>query len=154
MPLPTNPNKPWQDATEDISDTPWVIVNTSTPKPFFECQRCKAREDPTFPVDMKVFINSINTFVNAHKECNEETEQECETCGGEGSVEGGNVCGNTRLGGCSDGMCGGCFSSEQCTDCPAAEEMEPDWDAMRESREEDRELRNEAMDEVEWESPE
>lgn len=78
---------------------------------------------------------------------NEEAEQECETCGGEGVVEGALVCGNVRAGGCRDGMCGGCYPEKPCPDCVNAEANEPDWDAMRESREE-------TMDEVGWESPE
>lgn len=81
-----------------------------------------------------------------------ETEQVCENCDGERVVEGARICGSPSLGGCSDGMCGGCYASEPCMYCGEEDQDEPDWDAMREAREEAAEDR--AQDEVDWESPE
>ena len=152
MAMPTNPN-PWEFASESVEEeTPWIIINTSEPEAFFQCQRCEEAEIPTFPVDMKVFIENINTFVAAHRDCEDEDEQECKTCDGEGTVEGALVCGNVRAGGCSDGMCGGCYPTIPCPDCGG--NSEPDWDAIAKDRAESRALRDsEPIDEVEWESP-
>jgi hypothetical protein len=82
----------------------------------------------------------------------EEPEQECETCGGERTIEGDRICGSPSLGGCIDGMCGGCYAGAPCPDCGEEDQDEPDWDAMREAREEA--AADSAQDEVEWESPE
>lgn len=123
----------------------------------FECLHCGVTQDPKFPIDLKVMVKMIDEFVAAHVDCvkedeDEETEQECKTCGDEGYIEGGNICGSK--GGCSDGMCGGCFASEPCPDCSSADKYEPDWDAMREAKEDNRRGYEDAMDEVEWEAPE
>lgn len=154
MALPTIPeDKKWPEPQED---TPWVIINTATIPVFFECTRCDTSEDmPKFPVDMKDFIKAIETFVDAHRGCEEdedEDERVCETCDGEGTVEGALVCGNVRAGGCRDGLCGGCYPTEPCPDC--GENSEPDWDAIAEDRAESRALQSaESNDEVDWESP-
>lgn len=74
----------------------------------------------------------------------------CEACGGE-PVEGPLVCGDTKRGGCADGMCGGCYEEIPCPDC-SEEGQEPDWDVIAENAAENRALR--AQDEVEWESKE
>jgi hypothetical protein len=82
-----------------------------------------------------------------------EDESECQTCDGEREIEGARVCGQPSRGGCSDGMCGGCFESYPCPDC--GDESEPDWDAIADDRRDERALRDsEPEDEVKWESPE
>lgn len=58
----------------------------------------------------------------------DEAEQECSECGGEGVVEVGPEC-NVPISEC----CGGCFRSEPCPEC-GEEAPEPDWDAIREAR--------------------
>lgn len=74
----------------------------------------------------------------------ERDELTCATCDDEGWVEGPNTCG--QRGGCSDGMCGGCFAQEPCLECnEGGGEREPDYDAMRDERED-------LNAEVEWES--
>ena len=50
----------------------------------------------------------------------DEAEQECATCGGEGTVEVGPEC-TAPISEC----CGGCFRSEPCPDCDE-EEVEPE----------------------------
>ena len=64
------------------------------------------------------------------------TEPECTECDDTGLVEGRNVC---TPGGCGD--CGGCFAAEPCVCAPEA--SEPDWDSMRESRDE---MRDDALE--------
>jgi len=75
-------------------------------------------------------------------------ERYCPTCRGEGFVE------VDRRHACTvplEDCCGGCYDSEPCPDC-GEEEPEPDWDSIREAREEARiEEANNA--EVDWESP-
>jgi hypothetical protein len=132
MPLPTNP-EPWENASEDLSETPWIIINTATPKAFFECERCGESEVPTFPVDMKVFIANINTFVNEHRECEEEEDEICGSCNGSGE---------------------GRYDGSTCYSCKGSGEVgkrgpEPDYDALADERRDER-----GQDEVDWESPE
>jgi len=136
MPPSTNSEEPWLDAAESIQEeTPWIIINTSTPKAFFECERCRERENPVFPVDMKVFITQINTFVDNHRDC-EEKEDEDEICG--------------RCNGSGEGM----YDGSTCSACKGAGEIcrpgpEPDYDAIADERRDER-----GQDEVDWESPE
>lgn len=149
MALPTIPeDQRWPEPGD--GEAPWVIINSATVPAFFECTRCDTAEDlPKLPVDMKVFIKAIETFVDAHRGCeeqDEETEQECETCGGEGTIEVGPDC-NKPPSEC----CGGCYRTEGCPDCPIYEANEPDWDAIRKDRMELAEQA--AQDEVDWESP-
>ena len=70
----------------------------------------------------------------------------CETCEGEGTVEGPVSC-NVVPSEC----CGGCTTMEACPDCDGdGIDHEPDYDAMRDDLRE----RDDLAAEVEWESPE
>lgn len=72
----------------------------------------------------------------------EERQANCEECGGEGGVE-AMACGTSA---CScDGFSGGCTEFFRCDNCQGEPE-EPDYDSMREDRED-------LNAEVEWESP-
>lgn len=78
------------------------------------------------------------------EELEEEAQLECDECGGSGYVEEGPYCSRPA----SD-CCGGCFTEVPCSKC-GEEAPEPDWDAIREQRE------DEAADlnaEVDWEAP-
>jgi hypothetical protein len=75
-----------------------------------------------------------------------EAEQECPTCGGEGTIEIDNRSSCRRP--ISD-CCGGCYDYAPCPDC-GEEPPEPDWDAIRKERLEEPVDYN---DEVDWESP-
>lgn len=169
MTLPTIPEEErWQFQ----GNAPHVVINTKVDGGRFDCRNCGTVYQPNIPCPLNLYLDMANGFHNDHKNCEirtegrlgpaeppaeeeddeEEAEPECETCGGERTVESERVCGNTRRGGCADGLCGGCYNDEPCPDCTDADEFEPDWDAMREAREENDMLR--AQDEVEWESPE
>jgi hypothetical protein len=119
-------------------------------------KECKNEADPRW------FVNDDDTGASypscdgcgggeyAVSELDAEAKLPCETCDDEGTYEGQNICGSR--GGCRDGMCGGCFSTELC-DCAAGEKVgagsEPDYDAIGDERRDER-----GRDEVDWESPE
>ena len=136
-----------------------VVVNAKA-NGRFECRHCGDTMDPGYPIPLDGLASFTNEYVEKHRDCEprekgdveEKTEFECDTCGDEGSIEGGNVCGSPSLGGCRDGMCGGCSAEIPCPDCQNPDAGEPDWDSMREAREETAALQ--AEDEVEWEAPE
>lgn len=162
---------------EDNGETPWIIINTATTEAFFECEGCKEKQVPTFPVDMKLFIGSIDDFVESHRECDpnrinvdvkvmavpeineisltleigDEEEGDEEEEDDEEEEEESETCGNCN--GSGEGM----YDGSTCSSCKGLGEIrrpgpEPDWDAMADAKQEDAEFRG-GQDEVDWESP-
>jgi hypothetical protein len=154
-------------------DAGHVIINSKEVGGRFECEHCGTDYTPAMPCPMNLYLDLMNGFLRDHKGCevrtdnrlglarlpkalreeeDAEDERTCETCDGERTVEGSRVCGNTRAGGCADGMCGGCYQSLPCPEC--GEDIEQDWDSIAEDRAESRALRDaESDDEVDSESP-
>jgi hypothetical protein len=80
------------------------------------------------------------------EELEKAAQLECDECGGEGVIEVDNRSSCRRP---PSDCCGGCYDSEPCPKC-GEEAPEPDWDAIREEREEAAIDRNA---EVEWDAP-
>jgi len=118
-----------------------VVLNSLVDGGRLECRNCGDNYSPTLPCSLDIYVNIMETFLSQHKEC-KDPDSICKTCEGEGTVEGDRVCGSPSRGGCADGMCGGCFAVDPCPECRDEGLEEPDWDAMREAR-----------DEVAWEVP-
>lgn len=60
----------WPDYKNFDGNHPWVIVNGKEGG-LFKCLRCKASQEPEFPVDIKVFLKQMDDFIDAHKDCKE-----------------------------------------------------------------------------------
>lgn len=139
-----------------------IVINTKEDGGRFECEHCGADYTPALPCPMNIYLDIANGFLRDHKNCElrtenrmgrarlppEEREEEEEE-----EEDEDEICGACN--GSGEGM----YDGSTCSACKGAGEKrrpppEPDWDAMREAREENRAIAEAADDEVDWESPE